>query len=263
MRCLALLNKIFNYKYKNKHIVITLLGFIRFKIKTKNIKAFNNTILLHYQDGRIKEVDINKIQGLKISMSGSNNTIKIYEPYCFKNCKLYINGNNNIFEVFATKKSINNTVFNMQIRGENRRISIGKNCYIGEALLINNNDHSSILIGNDCMLSANIHIRTADGHVICQSGTKNIINFGGDVDIGKHSWIARDVFINKNVSIPNDTIIGAGALVTKSFFETNTILAGVPAKIVKRNVDWYYNRQELEENFNGNNLELKNENKTV
>lgn len=257
-----MLNKIFNYKYKNKHIVITLLGFIRFKIKTKNIKAFNNTILLHYQDGRIKEVDINKIQGLKISISGSNNTIKIYEPYCFKNCKLYINGDNNIFEVFATKKSINNTVFNMQIRGENRRISIGKNCYIGEALLINNNNNSEILIDDDCMLSANIHIRTDDGHIICQAGTKNIINYGGDVSIGKHTWISRGVFINKNVSIPQNTIIGAGAIITKSFSQSNTIIAGIPAKIVKRDVDWYYNQREMEEKFYENNQEFKNENKT-
>ena len=252
-----MLNKIFNYKYKNKHIVITLLGFIRFKIKTKNIKAFNNAILLHCSDGSIKEVDINKINGLQISIKGSNNVVKIYEPYSFKDCKLNINGNNNIFECFETKNSINNTIFNMQIRGENRTISIGKNCYIGEALLINNKNNSSISIGDDCMLSADIHIRTDDGHIICKSGTKDIINSGGNVSIGKHTWISRGVFINKNVSIPQNTIIGAGAIITKSFSQSNTIIAGIPAKIVKRDVDWYYNQREMEEKFYENNQEFK------
>ena len=242
-------SKILLFKYENKHLVITLFNIIKLKIKSYHHKAFNNHIILC--NGKLeKEINnINKIQGLKIQINGYNNLVKIHLPYKFNNCSLLINGNNNKFECFETKSSINNTIFNMQIPGNCRNIIIGKNTYIGEALIINNKSHSSINIGDDCMLSSNIHIRTDDGHIICQKGTNNIINNGGDVYIGRHCWLARQVFISKNVSIADNSIIGAGAIVTRSQYDSNTILAGAPAKVVKDNVDWFYNQKELQERY--------------
>ena len=46
------------------------------------------------------------------------------------------------------------------------------------------------------------------------------------------------MLINKGVSIKQDTIIGTGSVVTKPFDESNVVIAGTPAKIVKRNVVW-------------------------
>lgn len=258
-----MLNNIFSREFHNMHIIITLFNFIKIKIKTKNIKAYNNKIYVYTKDGIQKEVNINKIRGLSILINGSNNVVKIHEPYCFNNCKLLINGDNNLFESLSSIKSINNTTFNMQIKGDNRSIYIGKNCYIGKCLLINNKNNLSIKIDDDCMLSADIHIRTDDGHIICQKGTKNIINNGGNVTIGKHCWIGRNVFISKNVSLPENTIIGAGAIVTKSFNRPNIIIAGIPATIIKNNIEWYYNQQELEEKYNAQNLEVEIENKII
>ena len=64
------------------------------------------------------------------------------------------------------------------------------------------------------------------------------INRAADVEIGNHVWIGYRVLINKGSVIPDDTVVGTGAIVTKSFDEPNTVLAGVPAKVVKRNVNW-------------------------
>jgi acetyltransferase-like isoleucine patch superfamily enzyme len=66
----------------------------------------------------------------------------------------------------------------------------------------------------------------------------NRINQAADVEVGNHVWIGYRVLINKGVVIPENTIIGTGAVVTKSFTEENTVIAGVPAKVVKRNVNW-------------------------
>lgn len=241
-----MLSRIFKYDYNNDHLVMTIFNFIKFKIKNTNL---SNKIFI-ISNGIEKQVNINKIKGLKIVIKGSNNIIKIHKPYNFNNSKLLICGDNNFFECYENKKMINNTTFNMQFNNKNRKIIIGKNTYIGEALLINNNSFSTISIGNNCMLSADIHIRTNDGHIICQKGTKNIINQGGNVIIGEHCWIGRKVFISKNVFIPDNTIIGAGSIVTKCFKDTNTVIAGVPAKVVKRDVDWYYNKKELDESEN-------------
>ena len=64
------------------------------------------------------------------------------------------------------------------------------------------------------------------------------INPAKDVKIGNHVWIGYRVLINKGVIIPENTIIGTGAVVTKAFDEPNTMIAGVPGKVVKRNMNW-------------------------
>ena len=47
-----------------------------------------------------------------------------------------------------------------------------------------------------------------------------------------------DVKILKNTKISDNSIIGAGAIVNKKFEEKNVIIAGVPAGIIKRNINW-------------------------
>lgn len=42
----------------------------------------------------------------------------------------------------------------------------------------------------------------------------------------------------KNTKIPDDSIVGWGSIVTKVFHEPNIILAGIPAKIIKRGINW-------------------------
>ena len=69
-----------------------------------------------------------------------------------------------------------------------------------------------------------------------------IINKGKFCEIGKHVWIGHDASICKNVRIADNSIIGAHAVVTKSFSEKNSVIAGNPAKIVKQGVEWHRER---------------------
>lgn len=52
--------------------------------------------------------------------------------------------------------------------------------------------------------------------------------------IGKNVWLGSHCIILPNVKLGNHVVVAAGAVVTKSFEENNILLAGVPAKIVKR-----------------------------
>ena len=51
-------------------------------------------------------------------------------------------------------------------------------------------------------------------------------------------WIGARTMVLKGAQIPSNSIVGACALVNKEFTEENTVLAGIPAKIIKRNVNW-------------------------
>ena len=134
---------------------------------------------------------------------------------------------------------IRNTVFNFY--GEGGKIII-KNCVNINARIeaktrLFVKDNSSIVIDDDCLLSNTIDISTTDWHsVIDEQGER--INYKKDVYIGKHVWIGRKVIIGKGVSINENSVIGAGCVVTKPFTESNVIISGNPAKVRKSNVNW-------------------------
>jgi len=52
--------------------------------------------------------------------------------------------------------------------------------------------------------------------------------------IGKNCWLAANAIILPGVELGDRVIVGAGAVVTKSF-PSNTVIAGVPAKVIKIN----------------------------
>ena len=63
----------------------------------------------------------------------------------------------------------------------------------------------------------------------------------GPVVIGNNCWLGAGSVVLPKVEIGEHTIVAAGAVVTKSFKEGNQILAGVPARVVKK-LDGYRGR---------------------
>ena len=57
------------------------------------------------------------------------------------------------------------------------------------------------------------------------------------IKIGNHVWIGQGATILKGVTIGNNSIIAAGAIVTKDI-PANCIAAGVPARVIKEDVNW-------------------------
>ncbi|WP_411063125.1 acyltransferase [Vibrio rotiferianus] len=57
-----------------------------------------------------------------------------------------------------------------------------------------------------------------------------------DTFIGDNVFIGAYAVITPGVSITNNVVIAAGSIVTKSIDESNCIVAGNPAKVIKRDV---------------------------
>ena len=77
-------------------------------------------------------------------------------------------------------------------------------------------------------------IRSYDGHTIETEGYK----IAEPIKIGKHVWIGQGATILKGVTIGDGAIIASGALVTKDV-PAHSIVGGVPAKVIKENVNWH------------------------
>lgn len=94
----------------------------------------------------------------------------------------------------------------------------------------------TIQIEEDCMFAKRIQIRTGDNHAIYKN--KQRTNRGGDILINKHVWIGDSVKIMKGITIEHGCIVGHSSIVTKSLESPNSIYAGIPAKIINKNIEW-------------------------
>lgn len=90
----------------------------------------------------------------------------------------------------------------------NNGIDIGDNVWIGPGVKI---------------ISANHDLYCFDNHLA-----------SGPVIIKDNCWLGANSVILPGVKLENHTIVGAGAIVTTSFGIEDCILAGTPAKIVKK-----------------------------
>ena len=127
--------------------------------------------------------------------------------------------------------------------GKASKIEVGKKGMldIGENFLISARSklicHKKITIGNDAVFAWDSLIMDTDYHEIYDHDS-TIINKDKAITIGNKVWIGTRSTVLKGASIPNNTIIAANSTVTKTYQDTDTILAGNPARIIKENIRW-------------------------
>lgn len=110
-------------------------------------------------------------------------------------------------------------------------------------VIVNNNERfkpHKLVIGKRAQLGRELTIRTSDGHSIFNAGEKLPYNEPQDVIIGDDVWIAQRVTLIKGAQIPSNCVVGACSLVNKKFEEEGCIIAGNPAKVIKRNIRWKF-----------------------
>ncbi len=163
---------------------------------------------------------------------------------------------NSIIINFLGKKNTleigtNVTVNNLKISfGNGGRCSIGERTEVmGANFAVSG---ASLKIGRDCLLSFGVFIRNHDSHHIFDVHTHERINYPKDIVIDDHVWIGQNAIILPGAGIGRNSIVGAGT-VTSGQFGENLIIAGCPARVIRKQVCWsredtaYFSYDTLEE----------------
>ena len=110
----------------------------------------------------------------------------------------------------------------------------GKNITIGDNVFINAGckfqDQGGIIIEEGALIGHGVVLATLN-HVIDPDKRQQLIP--APIHIGKRVWIGANATITQGVTIGDNSIVAAGAVVTKDV-PPNTIVGGVPAKEIRK-----------------------------
>ena len=182
----------------------------------------------------------------KIKIYGRNNDVKISSSAITRHLNISIYGENNTIYIDDDVKIHNTRIivgfFNAPVK--DCVIKIGKETTINSMLIQVGENGSTINIGENCLFSFLVELNCTDHHSIFDENNE-LINRGNFIEIGDRVWVCKEVRVMKNSSVASGSILAQRALVTKQFSEPNCIIAGNPAKVVKRNIHWDRKRPNL------------------
>lgn len=118
----------------------------------------------------------------------------------------------------------------------NLRVDYGCNIHVGDHFYANFDcvilDVAPVRIGNNCMLAPNVRLFTAT-HPIDSKERISGVEYAQPITIGDNCWLGGGAIVLPNVSLGNNVVVAAGAVVTKSFGD-NVLIGGCPAKVLKK-----------------------------
>ena len=111
----------------------------------------------------------------------------------------------------------------------------GKHVHFGKGVYANFNltlvDDTHIYVGDYTMLGPNVVIATA-GHPILPELRPLAYQYNMPVHIGKNCWLGAGVIVLPGVTIGDNSVIGAGSVVTKDI-PANVVAVGNPCKVLR------------------------------
>ena len=110
----------------------------------------------------------------------------------------------------------------------------GKNIHVGEGVFINAcchfQDHGGVTLGDGCQIGHNVVFATLNHGLAPQERASTR---PAPVILGKNVWVGSNATILQGVTIGDNAVVGAGAVVTKDV-PANTIVGGVPARFIRQ-----------------------------
>jgi acetyltransferase-like isoleucine patch superfamily enzyme len=186
--------------------------------------------------GNIVTVGTARLSGVAFDVRGNDNRIQIADGCRLRGVRFFIRGDRNAVTLATGVTFRKGGV--LWLEDGDCVLSIGEYTTVEDAHLAVTEPGSRIDIGARCMFATDVEVRTGDSHPIYDIATDMRINSAKSVVIGDDVWVAARATILKGVRVPAGTVIGTGAVVTKSPVRGHSIVAGSPAREVRAGVRW-------------------------
>lgn len=111
--------------------------------------------------------------------------------------------------------------------GFGRNIRVGKNVFINSCCMFM--DRGGIAIGDHAFVGPNVNLITTS-HALDPAGRRTTIS--RPIVLGKNVWIGAAAILLPGVTVGDNSVIGAGAVVTRDV-PANTVVAGNPARVIR------------------------------
>ena len=110
-----------------------------------------------------------------------------------------------------------------------KHVHFGKNVYANFGLTLVDDTH--IYVGDYTMFAPNVVVATA-GHPILPELREKAYQYNFSVHIGRNCWIGAGALIMPGVTIGDNTVIGAGSVVTRDI-PSNCVAYGNPCRVIR------------------------------
>lgn len=109
------------------------------------------------------------------------------------------------------------------------RIIVGKETFPGDSPNNYINASNGIEVGSYTNIGPNVSLLSSNHDFI----DNKVVSEAPPIKIGAYSWIGSQAVVLAGVELGEFTIVGAGAIVTKSFPDGYCVIAGNPAKVIR------------------------------
>jgi acetyltransferase-like isoleucine patch superfamily enzyme len=199
----------FNMYYFNVHVAIKLPVFVKYNVKLQSMKG--DVKLHHIKPGIIK---------IGFHCNRPYNNVRNVAVWHLEYGIIEFKGSASIGNGTAL------AVTGHLILGDNFVVSGNSKFICGAKTVFGDN----VMIGYDCFFL------DYDAHGIFDCETNARINNKRGIALGDNIWIGACSKIIPGAGISDHSMVALGSLVCKKHIETNVLLAGIPAKIVKTNI---------------------------
>ena len=127
-----------------------------------------------------------------------------------------------------------------------RHVHLGNHVYANFGLTCVDDTH--IYIGDHTMMGPNVNLATAN-HPLLPELREKAYQYNLPIHIGKNCWLGAGVIVVPGVTIGDNTVIGAGSVVTKDI-PANSLAVGNPCRVLRElnahDREYYYRDRKID-----------------
>ena len=174
-------------------------------------------------------------RNIQIKFAGHGNRLVIADTVRIGRLFIDFDCDNGFVEI-GESKGVPALLANIRV-GQDATVRIGRNVSTTAVVAMSVAEGATITIGDDVMFASENQVRADDGHPIFDVHTGKRVNISRSIAIGNHVWVGHSAAVLGGASIGDGTVVGMGSIVTRPL-PNNVVAAGVPARVVRRDVAW-------------------------